>query len=123
MLLLFLPPQSPFPIDGLRFQDQEVNFMIPIGTGRVSSHWNQTHSNLSLIYSQELEVHEAKFGFIPGSQDTNAWRFRRRYRLTKGGHSQLVLVHYTQGPQTREIILFHRALPGLTHFRDLALVD
>ncbi|RDB14897.1 SWI/SNF and RSC complexes subunit ssr4 [Hypsizygus marmoreus] len=83
VLLLFLPPQAPFPIDGLRFQDQEVKFAIPVGAGR------------------ELEVYEAKFGFIPGSQDTNAWRCRRRYRLTKGGNPQLVLVHYTQGPQTQ----------------------
>ncbi|KAF8073561.1 hypothetical protein FPV67DRAFT_752959 [Lyophyllum atratum] len=83
VLLLFLPPQSPFPIDGLRFQDQEVKFTIPVGTSR------------------ELEVHEIKFGFIPGSQDSNAWRCRRRYRLIKGGNAQLVLVHYTQGPQTQ----------------------
>ncbi|GLB38590.1 putative fungal domain of unknown function (DUF1750) [Lyophyllum shimeji] len=83
VLLLFLPPQNPFPIDGLRFQEQEVKFTIPVGTSR------------------ELEVHEVKFGFIPGSADTNAWRCRRRYRLTKGGNPQLVLVHYTQGPQTQ----------------------
>ena len=49
-----------------------------------------------------------KFGFIPGSSDTNASRVRRRYRLQKGGHSQLVLVHYTRGPATR----------GLPNFND-----
>lgn len=48
-------------------------------------------------------MQEVKFGFIPGSQDTNASRVRRRYRLQKGGHSQLVLVHYTRGPATREL--------------------
>jgi hypothetical protein len=51
---------------------------------------------------QELEITEIKFGFIPDSQDTTAWRVRRRYRLHKGGHPQLVLVHYTRGPQTRQ---------------------
>jgi hypothetical protein len=45
-------------------------------------------------------MHEAKFGFIPGSQDTAAWRLRRRFRLTKGGNPQLVLVHYTRGQPT-----------------------
>jgi len=82
IFLLFLLPQSPFPIDGIRFQDQEVKYTIPIGNAR------------------ELEVHETKYGFVPNS-DTNAWRCRRRYRLSKGGHPSLFLVHYTQGPQTQ----------------------
>jgi Fungal domain of unknown function (DUF1750) len=56
---------------------------------------------------QELEVYEAKYGFVPGS-DTNAWRFRRRYRLSKGGHPSLFLVHYTQGPQTRRLPVTQR---------------
>ena len=43
---------------------------------------------------------EVKFGFIPNSQDTTAWRVRRRYRLSKGGIPQLALVHYTRGQQT-----------------------
>ncbi|KAF8798883.1 hypothetical protein BYT27DRAFT_7121926 [Phlegmacium glaucopus] len=81
ILLLFLPHNSPFPIDGIRFQEAEVKFTLPAGP-------------------RELEVQEVKFGFIPGSQDTNASRVRRRYRLQKGGHSQLVLVHYTRGPAT-----------------------
>jgi hypothetical protein len=37
IFLLFLPPQSLFPIDGIRFQDQEVKYTIPIGNTRVSS--------------------------------------------------------------------------------------
>ncbi|KAF8630948.1 hypothetical protein AX17_005305 [Amanita inopinata Kibby_2008] len=45
-------------------------------------------------------MHEVKCGFIPGSQDAVASRLRRRYRFIKGGHPQLVLVHYTRGPQT-----------------------
>ncbi|KAF5382783.1 hypothetical protein D9615_002756 [Tricholomella constricta] len=73
VLLLFLPPQSPFPIDGLRYQDQEGKITIPVGSNHL------------------MEVHEQKFGFIPGSSDANAWRCRRRYRLTKGGNPQLVV--------------------------------
>jgi len=39
------------------------------------------------------------YGFIPGpsSPDMSAWRVRRRYRLSKGGHPQLVLIHYGRG--------------------------
>ena len=43
---------------------------------------------------------EAKFGFIPG-MDTVAARVRRRFRLQKGGHPQLVLVHYSRGQSAR----------------------
>lgn len=39
---------------------------------------------------------EVKFGFVPG-QDTTAYRVRRRFRLLKGGHLQLVLIHYSRG--------------------------
>jgi hypothetical protein len=100
VLLLFLPPQSPFPIDGIRFQDQEVKYTMPVGSTRVSAlQDDDTEARSESI--QELEVHEVKYGFIPGSQDTNAWRVRRRYRLNKGGHPQLVLVHYCRGPQIR----------------------
>ncbi|KAG5652971.1 hypothetical protein H0H81_002869 [Sphagnurus paluster] len=35
VLLLFIPPHAPFPIDGLRFQDQEVKYTIPAGPNRV----------------------------------------------------------------------------------------
>ncbi|KAF8967124.1 hypothetical protein BDZ97DRAFT_1656982 [Flammula alnicola] len=81
ILLLFLPPNSPYPIDGIRYQDSEVKYTIPAG-------------------ARELEIYETKFGFIPSSADANASRVRRRYRLTKGGHPQLMLVHYTRGPPT-----------------------
>lgn len=51
---------------------------------------------------QEMEIGEVKFGFIPNSQDQQAWRFRRRYRLLKGTPCpQLVLVHYTRGQAAR----------------------
>jgi hypothetical protein len=103
-LLLFLSPNSPFPTDGIRYQDAEAKYIIPAGA-RVSfilqsppiyipSHSTQRR--------QELEVQEVKFGFIPNSQDNSASRVRRRYRLQKGGNPQLVLVHYTRGAQTRE---------------------
>lgn len=44
---------------------------------------------------------EVKFGFIPNSTDTTAWRVRRRYRMHKGGHPQLVLIHYGRGQPMR----------------------
>ncbi|OBZ71125.1 SWI/SNF and RSC complexes subunit ssr4 [Grifola frondosa] len=78
LYLIFLTSQLPFSIDGIRYQDQEQRYTIPAGSGR------------------ELEVMEVKFGFIPGS-DTAAYRVRRRFRLAKGGHPQLVLVHYSRG--------------------------
>jgi len=80
MFLIYLTMQLPFPPDGIRYQEQEQKAIIPAGNGR------------------ELEVMEVKFGFIPNSQDTTAWRVRRRYRLHKGGHPQLVIIHYGRGP-------------------------
>ncbi|KZT69605.1 hypothetical protein DAEQUDRAFT_726590 [Daedalea quercina L-15889] len=77
--LIFMTQQLPFPPDGIRYQDQEQKIIMPAGPGR------------------ELEVMEVKFGFIPNSTDTTAWRVRRRYRLHKGGHPQLVLIHYSRG--------------------------
>ncbi|CDO72233.1 hypothetical protein BN946_scf184970.g85 [Trametes cinnabarina] len=74
-------PQLPFPIDGLVYLDRDQRYNVPIGGGR------------------ELEVVEVKYGFIPGI-DTTAYRVRRRYRLAKGGHPQLVLIHYCRGPPT-----------------------
>jgi hypothetical protein len=54
---------------------------------------------------QEMEIGEVKFGFIPNSQDQQAWRFRRRYRLIKGTPCpQLVLVHYTRGQAARACV-------------------
>ncbi|EAU86102.1 hypothetical protein CC1G_07181 [Coprinopsis cinerea okayama7 len=77
--LLFLTSQ--FPNDGIRYQEQEVVYSMNAG-------------------GRELEVVEAKSGFIPGSQDQSAWRVRRRYRLIRGGHPSLVLVHYTRQSPT-----------------------
>ncbi|KXN88113.1 SWI/SNF and RSC complexes subunit ssr4 [Leucoagaricus sp. SymC.cos] len=77
--VIFLPPDRPFPNDGIRYQDNEAKIVVPVGNGR------------------EMEIGEVKFGFIPNSQDQQAWRFRRRYRLIKGSPCpQLVLVHYTR---------------------------
>jgi hypothetical protein len=41
---------------------------------------------------------EARHGFVPLSGEMAASRVRRRYRLTKGGHPFLVLIHYSRGP-------------------------
>ncbi|KAF8657316.1 hypothetical protein AX16_002238 [Volvariella volvacea WC 439] len=79
VVLLYLQPAAPFPNDGIRFQEGENRYLITLANMR------------------ELEVHEVKYGFVPGSTDGNAWRARRRYRLHKGGHPNLVLVHYTRG--------------------------
>ncbi|KAJ6485764.1 hypothetical protein C8R45DRAFT_997798 [Mycena sanguinolenta] len=81
-LLLFIPGQTSFPTDGIRYQEPENKYVVSVniqGTPR------------------EVEVHEVKFGFIPGA-DAGAYRQRRRYRITKGGHPQLILVHYSRGP-------------------------
>ena len=47
-----------------------------------------------------MEVAEIKFGFIP-NHDQVAYRVRRRYRILKGGHPQLILIHYSRGQTTR----------------------
>ncbi|KAI0747576.1 hypothetical protein C8Q74DRAFT_510852 [Fomes fomentarius] len=78
LFLIFQTPQLPFPVDGIVYQDREQRYSMPAGGGR------------------ELEVAEVKFGFVPGV-DQIAYRVRRRYRLQKGGHPQLVLVHYSRG--------------------------
>ena len=36
ILLLFLSAQAPFPNDGIRYQDAEVKYAMPVGTTRVS---------------------------------------------------------------------------------------
>ncbi|KAI5991702.1 hypothetical protein F5J12DRAFT_966070 [Pisolithus orientalis] len=79
LFLLYLQNPAQFPNDGIRYQDQESRYVIPAG-------------------NREMEVSEIKHGFVPNSPDTTAWRLRRRYRLHRGGHPQLVLVHYTRGP-------------------------
>ncbi|KAI5989949.1 hypothetical protein EDD15DRAFT_2282944 [Pisolithus albus] len=79
LFLLYLQNPTQFPNDGIRYQDQETRLVIPVG-------------------NKEMEISETKYGFVPNSQDTTAWRVRRRYRLHRGGHPQLVLVHYARGP-------------------------
>lgn len=79
LTLLYLQNPRQFPNDGIRYQDQETRYALPIA-------------------NREIEISEVKHGFVPNSQDTTAWRVRRRYCLHKGGHPQLVLVHYTRGP-------------------------
>ncbi|KAN0139693.1 hypothetical protein V8E53_002355 [Lactarius tabidus] len=77
--LFFIPGGVNFPLDGVRYLEQEQRYSIPIQGGR------------------ELEVVEARHGFIPLSGEMAASRVRRRYRLVKGGHPFLVLVHYSRG--------------------------
>ncbi|KAF9235672.1 hypothetical protein BU15DRAFT_51129 [Melanogaster broomeanus] len=80
VVLIFLPNPAQFPNDGIHYQDQETRYALPASGSR------------------EIEVMEVKYGFVPNSQETAAWRVRRRYRLLKGGHPQITLVHYTRGP-------------------------
>ncbi|KAJ6581069.1 hypothetical protein B0H19DRAFT_1113509 [Mycena capillaripes] len=82
LLLLFIPGQSPFPNDGIRYQEPETKYTVSVAIGGTP---------------REVEVHEVKFGFVP-NVDQGAWRLRRRYRITKGGHPQLILAHYSRGP-------------------------
>ena len=63
------------------------------------------------FYRQELEVVEARHGFIPLSGEMVASRVRRRYRLIKGGHPFLVLVHYSRGQSVRQSFLFSFVFP------------
>jgi len=53
IFLLFLPPQSPFPIDGIRFQEQEVKYTIPLGNNRVSSLFGSEPYFMSWLTSEE----------------------------------------------------------------------
>ncbi|KAF8133331.1 hypothetical protein EV363DRAFT_1430654 [Boletus edulis] len=80
VVLIFLPNPAQFPNDGIRYQDQETRYALPAPGNR------------------EIEVMEIKYGFVPNTQETTAWRLRRRYRLIKGGHPHFTLVHYTRGP-------------------------
>lgn len=97
-ILIFIPNHSPFPNDGIRYLEQEVKYSIPAGM-RVSL--CQSFVAQCVRPSQELEIHEAKFGFAPGVDQT-AWRVRRRFRLTKGGHPQLHFMHYSRGQAIRQ---------------------
>ena len=62
------------------------------------------HFRMHSDASQELELTEVKFGFVP-MQDQVASKIRRRYRLIKGGHPQLILIHYSRGQSIRESVL------------------
>ncbi len=103
LYLVFMAPALPFPVDGIRYQEQEQRYSIPVGSGRVSIIYLGL-SVRSLIVSQELEIMEVKFGSIPG-MDQTAFRVRRRYRFSKAGPAQLVLVQYSRGPSMRTIMI------------------
>ncbi|KAG8901787.1 hypothetical protein FRB99_005104 [Tulasnella sp. 403] len=80
MFVIFqIPSLPPFNVDGLRYLEQEHMYRVPIG-------------------QYELEVAETKYGFIPGMNEQEACRMRRKMRFSKGGMPAVVLVHYTRGP-------------------------
>ncbi|KZV96512.1 hypothetical protein EXIGLDRAFT_733178 [Exidia glandulosa HHB12029] len=80
MFLAFLMPQAPgVPQDGIRYLEKDVKYPIPSGP------------------DTEVEVIEVKHGYIPGV-DQIAQRARRVYRLLRGGHPNLMLIHYSRGP-------------------------
>ena len=54
---------------------------------------------------------EAKFGFTPGPGETAANRIRRKFRMSKGGNPQLVLVHYSRGQAVRESLPYLKLTP------------
>ena len=56
---------------------------------------------------------ESKFGFIPGTGETVANRIRRKFRMIKGGNSQLILVHYSRGQAVRKSPSPPQTYPGL----------
>ncbi|KAG8214832.1 NADP-dependent oxidoreductase domain-containing protein [Butyriboletus roseoflavus] len=85
VVLIFLPNPAQPPNDGIRYQDQETRYALPVPGNR------------------EIEVMEIKYGFVPNTQETSAWRVRRRYRLIKGGHPHITLVHYTRGPMIQTV--------------------
>ncbi|EJD51022.1 hypothetical protein AURDEDRAFT_84049 [Auricularia subglabra TFB-10046 SS5] len=76
--LVFLMPQAPgVPPDGIRYLEKDVKVSYPGGQ------------------DLEVEVIEAKNGYIPGL-DQVAQRVRRLYRLSRGGHPSLLLIHYSR---------------------------
>lgn len=56
---------------------------------------------------------EMSYGFIPGTKEQHATLVRRRYRFTKGGNEQLMLVHYQAGHATRKSA--HTFFPQMLH--------
>ncbi|KAH9932751.1 uncharacterized protein BXZ73DRAFT_46662 [Epithele typhae] len=81
LFLVFQTPQLQCPPDGIVYQDREQKYYLPCGNNK------------------ELEVCEVKLGFVPGV-DQFAYRVRRRFRMYKGGHPQLMLIHYSRGQST-----------------------
>ncbi|KAF8339596.1 uncharacterized protein EI90DRAFT_3037192 [Cantharellus anzutake] len=76
--IYLLPTLQRLPLDGVRYLEEEQRYNLNVGRGL------------------ELEVMESRGGFVPGD-DHYAWRIRRLYRLTKGGHPSMALLHYSKG--------------------------
>jgi hypothetical protein len=56
---------------------------------------------------------EARHGFVPLIGEMVASRVRRRYRLIKGGHPFLVLIHYSRGQTIRKYFISLRFAHGI----------
>ncbi|KAF9520847.1 hypothetical protein BS47DRAFT_1335516 [Hydnum rufescens UP504] len=77
-IYLLQSPQK-LPPDGIRYLEEEQRFAMSVGP------------------NVEMEILETKGGFIPGGGDAFAWRVRRIFRLTKGGHPSMAILHYSRG--------------------------
>ena len=64
---------------------------------------------------------EARHGFVPLSAEMTASRVRRRYRLVKGGHPFLVLIHYSRGQSIRQYFISLHFVHG--HQRTLFVIQ
>jgi len=74
---IYLIQGTRLPPDGIRYLEDETR--INMNSGQV-----------------ELEVLESKSGYVPGV-DSVAWRVRRLFRLSKGGHGSMAMLHYSRG--------------------------
>ncbi|KAF8311056.1 hypothetical protein DL93DRAFT_2083724 [Clavulina sp. PMI_390] len=76
---VYLNPQARnLPPDGIRYLEQDTR---------------------SIVQNPQfdLEVIESRGGFIPG-KDQVAHRIRRVFRLARGGHPSMAMLHYSRGP-------------------------
>ncbi|KAI0036295.1 hypothetical protein K488DRAFT_31741, partial [Vararia minispora EC-137] len=96
LMLFFVQQSHPPPLDGIRYIEPEQRYAVQFGQFVRPV----PRSPLPLLTTsfQELEIHESRFGFIPGREPI-ASHLRRRFRLVRGGYPALALYHWTHGPQ------------------------